>query len=572
MIGVFLLLASASGFSNTEHFTTATLRRPSFRSTDDSGSAQKLAWKMRERRTHKVAMAFESKGTVEPTSDADFPILELPGRMRSASLYILEVMALPEENALAVTSLGRRRCEGWPEAALDPRKELEELPVEILGASTRRELNCSVLPEAIVADRGWSCTLLCSLGRAEGRELRDLLRRTSQDYGDALFVKLGGEVARVSPNTLSAATRGHYITRAWGRPGPAPRDSRLRASVVVPLHGSNPPYLHETIMYFRASGLSHVYLGLFKQQAPGRIRAALETFMQDGFVSVLEIDEWSGFTFESKSNFWLHEPQAADGFKELVNDWALFHAKSYDDLLLVHDYDELFVPVKGESLPAAVEKVLLASQRKREGLRKVRGVRDTGNSDRMDIPDALPAHRATGAVPGGVVAKSAAEELGLRNLCYLQLCAVITYGPIGRDMRDREGRSRAEDFPFADGGESEYDPKELLEGEWNPLTAFCSPGGYINRYAKAIAVVHTTYKTSLHQPGSCSAVDFQMLDFANPAFHENYINVSRDDGLFIQHFSELFVPGRYVPGPTHRKNESVFSTVWGPRVSVDSEV
>jgi hypothetical protein len=485
--------------------------------------------------------------------------LVVPGRMHSSSIYVVDVMALPRENSLVVFGLGWKVTDAPTESNLFSHQKLMEeeftkLPMALLDTGREHTLKCGLVEDEGLMDsksRGADQILLC---RVLGVDLAEELRRASQTSSPVLRVQLGREVVLISTRTLSAGKLGHWVSRSYGGgDAAAGSGANLSASVVLTLHSDTPPYLAETMRYLELSGMRHVYLGLFSQTSPGDVRKQVQSFISRGFVSILETDEWPGGRRLGNLSRLGWAPttlpgkllsKVAVGWKTLINDWALYHAKNWDDLLLVHDYDELMVPTLGNTVPSVVEKLL-----------QNRGV-------------------------------------ALQDLCFFLVCPVITYGEKGTPIEQRVGRSRAEDFPFMDGGVdtnshihrhrrghdaiadrrghdarnfSALAPRrELLEvddevrHDWD----FCSKGGYINFFPKAIAVVETSYRTMVHSPGACTALH---QDTSTGDVVGLHMGVSRDEGLIVQHMASLRVPSRWVP-EDRAKKPSTFTEVWGHRL------
>jgi hypothetical protein len=467
-----------------------------------------------EKRPYADEMPIIKHSTGASLAEGGLRELLTPGKMHSTALYVVDVMALPRENSLAVFGLGARVVPASSNASLsrilttNVEEELANLPMALLGTKQEHTLKCGII-KANVADGncvGGTQVLLC---RVVGVDIVKELNLAAKASSQALAVQLGSEVVNVSTRTLSAAHAGQWVSRRY-RYGDQARNSgtaagdHLRASVVIPLYGDTPPYLAETMRYFEMSGMQHVYLGLFDQKVPGEVRAQVEPFSSKGFVTVLETDDWPGLHFDSTPGV------PVEVWKTVINDWALYHAKSWDDLLLVHDYDELVVPTQGNTVASVVENLLRN------------------------------------------------ESLDLHELCYFSICPVITYGEESLPINKRRGFSRAEDFTFMDGGNPSVDFHANSNDHWN----FCKRGGYVNIYPKAIAVVETSYKTTVHQPGACSALHHDPFNGERLGFHKD---VPRDTGLIVQHTAELREPGRYV-NHQNVKVASAFTQIWGPRL------
>ena len=70
----------------------------------------------------------------------------------------------------------------------------------------------------------------------------------------------------------------------------------------------------------------------------------MQPFISRGSVSVLESDECPDLRIRPYENCAI-----AVRWKTNINDWALFHAKSCDHLLLLHDYAELLVQTQSQT-------------------------------------------------------------------------------------------------------------------------------------------------------------------------------------------------------------------------------
>jgi len=186
--------------------------------------------------------------------------------------------------------------------------------------------------------------------------------------------------------------------------------------------------------------------------------------------------------------------------------------KNWDDLLLMHDYDELVVPRKGQTLNMAWSTVLSA-----HGM----------NTSAID------------------------------DLCYLLLCPFVTYVPHENSLA-RINRSRAVDFPLMDGGSAEV----MAPNKTLPLDR-CREGGYRNVYPKSVVVVRNIYKALIHIPAACSAVSYKEQQAGSWRAIGKMLAVKRDDDVVLQHWTGMFELNRFTPY-RHRANTSIFTKVWGP--------
>jgi hypothetical protein len=440
--------------------------------------------------------------------------VSVPGPLTSAPLYILDVHALPRENAVAVQALHSRSFRVVRDEAIKSRlseKVTEELMKMQMtfNSKTHHTFSCKILgngPDGNCV--GGTHILYC---RIKGFDLETELMSSS-----ALELQLGTEIINISTKQLSAGSPGHWLSRqAYTKRA---TNSPLSASVALAMYGATPAYLSETMRFFNMSGLSHVYIGLFSQKIPGGVRKELEPFISQGFVSVLETDDFPGIYVDNKFNKMKEEGEHGflpiETWKTMINDWSLYHAKKHDDLLLIHDYDEMMVPLDGGTVPHAMEKLL-------QGLR----------SD-------------------GVHIKS------LSDVCHFNVCPIMAFSSLaGRKTPRRENISRAHDFPIMDGGGSTEHKSALGRAQ------HCSKGGYNPNVPKAIAVVENIYKTSVHVPGQCSVVVHGTTSNVGPR-----VDVHREQGLIVQHFTEVTAPGRIF---WHDSGvDSVFTRVWGPKLKV----
>eukprot|EP00928_Gymnodinium_smaydae_P062221 TRINITY_DN46131_c0_g1_i1.p1 TRINITY_DN46131_c0_g1~~TRINITY_DN46131_c0_g1_i1.p1 ORF type:complete len:421 (+),score=63.32 TRINITY_DN46131_c0_g1_i1:150-1265(+) len=313
-------------------------------------------------------------------------------------------------------------------------------------------------------------------------------------------------------------------------------ESSLEVSAVLSVHGTKPPYLLETMRFMRASGLSHVYLGVFNEEVLGTVREELKELVGNAFVSLIEMDAWPNMRWSKVSGF------SDLAWKSIINDLALYHSKSWDDLLVVHDYDELVVPTEGALVPAVLKQF---------------------------------------------VAKAPQVNADLTNLCYFLLCPALTIGSLRQTRQavsDNKISSRAEDFPLMDGGARapERDSQRIpcvatqnCSDSWD----YCADGGYANMFPKYIAVVRNVYKTAIHAPGHCSIVDYASLpaDLAELGAlpRETFVVIGREEGLIVQHFAELFGRrGRHIRDLLrgHATVPSAYTTIWAPRLAADEYV
>eukprot|EP00928_Gymnodinium_smaydae_P030031 TRINITY_DN22440_c0_g1_i1.p1 TRINITY_DN22440_c0_g1~~TRINITY_DN22440_c0_g1_i1.p1 ORF type:complete len:611 (-),score=38.98 TRINITY_DN22440_c0_g1_i1:181-2013(-) len=449
----------------------------------------------------------------------DTQSISLPGKLQSAPLYIFDIVALPQENSFAIFASHSRMISAVTQGASEPLSqdfaglssavtdELTKLPVSLLSSTSEHTMKCAILKDKTVDGncRGASQVLMC---RVVGVDIADEFKRVKSEK-QSLSILIGKDIAQISPDTLNAANIGMSISRSFLQ---APnRSDSLRASLVHAMHGSVPPYINETIAYYKLMGVKHVYLGVFMEDERDSYKRAFQPYISSGYVSLLETDKWPGLSFQAKKDSFKSKGSTIEMWKTLINDLALYYSKNFDDLIFVNDYDELVVPTKGKDMKtlAVVEQIL----------RK--------------------------------------DNIVLNDLCFLSLCPQVTYG-----RGHRKKISRSEDFPFMDGGLPSAPSAFLEQGRGDPLRDFCEEGGYMNIYPKSIAVVETTYKTTVHVPGACSALHHNPLDGEAVGYHKE---VRRNMGLIVQHFTELYSPGRYVPRG-HREAQSAFSSLWLPEL------
>jgi len=431
--------------------------------------------------------------------------LNLPGKMRSADLFLFDVVALPHQNMLAIFSLGPKPS-AFVNSGSTAEEELNKLTVRLAFHPRRHKLTCGIIdPRQIDGNGvGGSVIMLC---QAPDVNFSQALEQAQNEKG-SLAIQLGQELVHVSPETLSAGQSGFTISRAFrGLPSNLSSGRLLSTSVVMPWFGGVPPYLAETMTYLRKVGVSHVYMGLYNLKVPGEMKNALLKVAQPGFVSILELDAWNVFN-------WSH-PYKYQTYQALVYDWALYHAKSWDDLLLVHDYDELVVPRRAQNLNLALGNVLSA-----HGL----------NTAAID------------------------------DLCYLMLCPLVTYEPLAESMANRTNRSRAEDFPFMDGGQPMASaPKIELPQD------HCGDGGFGTKHTKSVVVVRNIYKSLIHTPAACSRVSYEAQVAGKWRAIGKMLVVRHEEDVVLQHWPGMFELNRYTP-MQHLTNTSIFAKVWGPHL------
>eukprot|EP00747_Dinoflagellata_sp_TGD_P210925 gnl/TRDRNA2_/TRDRNA2_84149_c0_seq1.p1 gnl/TRDRNA2_/TRDRNA2_84149_c0~~gnl/TRDRNA2_/TRDRNA2_84149_c0_seq1.p1 ORF type:complete len:575 (+),score=64.41 gnl/TRDRNA2_/TRDRNA2_84149_c0_seq1:86-1810(+) len=480
---------------------------------------------------------------MEQLDRESMPKLIVPGLMASTSLYVHDVMLLPKENSIAIVLLGKVALEGlrsYPDsvkttalehAADDGDDEhnvtlhMTELPLALPSVADPYSFKCEAIVDYRKEEEAWgsygipdaSHILLC---RALGVDLKEKLTELQRSERGVLEVQLGSEVVDVSAWSLSAAQ--HTITRRYRAPSnteEASRKSNLTASVVIPVFGPAPLlYLNETMQYLNASGMSHVYVGVWKEAVHGTMKSALRPYIASGFVSFLDLDAFPGnfdWRLQCRNFFykgmWSYCKQ--DVAKQIVWDWALYHAKSFDDLLLIHDYDELIVPDRIATVPTVIQEL----------------------------------------------SKGTAEP---NDLCYFQLCPFETYGG-NHSLEARGKQSRADDFPIMDGGDPTFDLKDERKPTTKLLTP-CRTGGFADRWSKAIAVTRNVYKIGKHMHKVCSA---NVIRKYGDRFNETggYMFIERKKGLHLQHFSEQFANKRWVKEQhSHDTSPSTFSRVWHP--------
>lgn len=330
--------------------------------------------------------------------------LNVPGWMSSVPLYIANVQLLPKENSIVIFGLGHRLHAGFPtsmqamstELIQESTKEIANLDIVVPHLSDRDyELKCDVIEPRVVDNNcvGGHHILLC---RFKGLDLEDVLYDLHQSNRDTISVQLNGEEVEVSTRSLTGLKHAEMPRRFSPR---SASKTNLTVSIVWAVYGEMPSYLDETIRYLKASGISHLYVGVWSEQKPGSWRKALHPSIQDGFVSFQDLNSWPEIDFSEYSTTNTVFP--LELLKSVINDWALYNAKNYDDLLLVSDYDELIVPTKPASIPDLIQDTLLL---------------------------ASPAQ--------------------LHKYCFIKMCPFLTFG-----RKKQELYSRAADFPYMDGGD-----------------------------------------------------------------------------------------------------------------------
>ena len=138
-------------------------------------------------------------------------------------------------------------------------KQLKELPVALVGAEGQHTLKCAIMRDNVIDGKSFGVNevVLC---RSVGVDIGKELHRATQTSSQMLEVQLGSEVVNVSTRTLSAGKLGSVSRNYEHRENEiaaqslAPSDVKLRASVVIPIYGDTPPYLAETMRYFKIIG------------------------------------------------------------------------------------------------------------------------------------------------------------------------------------------------------------------------------------------------------------------------------------------------------------------------------
>jgi len=433
--------------------------------------------------------------------------LTLPGRMRSANLFLFDLILVPQQNLLAIFSLCPKGNSTLQDLGSRAEKELTELHVRLAFYPKDHVLKCGILDSSAAMDYnacGASTIMLC---HAPHVNISEHVRRAQEQHG-TLAIQLGNELVNVSAATLSSGQTGFAISRTFKGPPSSLRSGRpLRVSAVIPWFGGVPPYLAETLQYHWKVGVSHVYMGLYQENVPGKMKSMVQKLSHPDFVSILEIDSWNAFD--------LHHAPSEQKMQGVVNDWALYHAKSWDDLLLTHDYDELVVPTQTQNLANALQTVL-----------SVHGL----------------------------------STVAVEDMCYLLMCPLVTFSQTsGANLTYH---SRAEDYPLMDSGGT-----NPFEFKFHNILDSCTVGGFINIYPKSIVVVRNIFKALVHFPAACSAVSYKEQMRADATSIDRMMVIHRNESVVLQHFAGMFLPNRYTPSPNaSRPTTSVFTKVWGTQL------
>eukprot|EP00929_Paragymnodinium_shiwhaense_P049294 TRINITY_DN24873_c0_g1_i1.p1 TRINITY_DN24873_c0_g1~~TRINITY_DN24873_c0_g1_i1.p1 ORF type:complete len:648 (+),score=101.14 TRINITY_DN24873_c0_g1_i1:45-1946(+) len=451
----------------------------------------------------------------------------LPSKMTMTSLYLLDVLLMPRENSVALFVLSHGSFPAVRDEdvrnALQPdlKVVLDTMPVALVGLAS--QLRCSiVVNDGTTTDivGMWANeTVDILLCKAMDVDLTsEVCRRQRTEPDGFIVVQVGTEFVRVSVQTLSAGPKGFSRSRRFSC-NPEETTVSFTASVAISSYGSNyPPYLVETLEYFKKAGISHTYITQFERSGRS-IHDDVQPFVEKGLVTVLDFDAWEGIDWAMFKKLKRLRFQTATLC--LGNDWALYHAKSFDDVLLVHDYDELVVPASLVSIPRAIV----------AAVEKVPGV----SSD-------------------------------LSDMCYLRLCPVVTFSEDSVKEVGRKGISKAEDYSLMEGSVSGVcEESDVKEGA-DSCTTVCDIGGMSNLFPKSIAVVRNIYKTGLHDHFACSVMDAQggASSSAKPSAGR-FLELRRDDGLVVQHFLELWSSDHYLPKENTRRLPSTYSEIWMPK-------
>lgn len=453
--------------------------------------------------------------------------------MVTSGLYLLDVVLLPKQNQIAILVLGKRTYDAFATAETHARltpcfpQALERLEVRVLGVPAEKSSAvCHVIPELIEDGwaSGWNRILLCRPCAL------DLLRevRTSK----LIEVQLGSSRVEVPTVGLSAgATPPFSITRPF-LSGPSRHPYRISVAFIV--NGAGSRYLNEILRYYATAGVEHIYIGVYMENDPGRTMRDCLDFMNAGFVSILDMSDLPGMN-------WSHPPNATrvgdsscaiagtecvpQSMKAIVYDWALFHAKSSDDLFVVHDPDEMMIPPTGKTIPGTIAETVAAE------------------------PGILP---------------------NLSNLCFFVACPVATYGPLSAEWSDRKFVSRAVDFNLSDGGKKGHvDDPCIRHDTCSSIRDYCRAGGYYAASVKSISVVRNVHQITVHLPGSCKIADndYHVLTLAGKRFLPGEHKLFERGDLVVVHYVEEFALHRHVPRG-HKNVPSVFGSVWAHRINM----
>lgn len=300
-------------------------------------------------------------------------------------------------------------------------------------------------------------------------------------------------------------------------------------------------YASDYMAYYHLAGISHVYWLVSDKKAHDKMSTDLKDDIESGFLSLVFMEP-----------FFIATPEA---HKSLMNNMCLYHAKNFDDMMYVLDWDEL---------PMV----------------------DTSAFDSKEP--------GKPTLPGAIQTILDQRGVDFRHLCYMKFCATMMFprDDVARDHRAGDAppatpplTSLDRSYPLADSGAPGKDnarrfiapdaEKDLPNKVPSGSGELCgNKYGYL--YPKSALIVPNTGYTALHDSGSCSIAGGTKFAPSETRFfkEDSYTYVHRQEGVMVEHYVQMFSPERYNPayledaskGKPHCQAPSKYYSSWAPLV------
>lgn len=346
-----------------------------------------------------------------------------------------------------------------------------------------------------------------------------------EDCNGEITLKIEGHLISLDAKSGAAGPM-----RSATRPCPLKRSREHAPSLSVCVGGLYPSritsrYGLEILKYYEEMGVSQVYWFVGDEDSFEATRTAVgEMASDDHILSLIPImmqnisgnDVLQGFNFGRAVGSRSH-------VKSLHLHLCEYHAKSFDDFLGIHDFDELLVVDRKE-------------------MQTFSEAHQSEDSERA--PDTL-----TGAL--STVLHAVHLQSDIQDFCNIMLCPRVAYEARTTSSDEASGIRVAlyKAFPEEDrGGIYPATPNGH-----DPEMDFCDHNGKVDRrniYPKSIRVLRYAMSTTQHT-GSCYAHDSNWRGRAAVLSSFSFINVTglsvqvrRDVGLYLQHFTGMFIKNR----------------------------
>jgi len=137
---------------------------------------------------HNKLTSLQRNVTVESSDISKLSPLTLPGQMRSANLFLFDVMVLPHQNMLAIFSLGPKPA-AFVNSGPHAEEELNKLTVGLAFHPGKHNLKCGILyPDAIDSNAvGGSIITLCQAPTVDFAEALEQAQRKKKNSSNTTW-------------------------------------------------------------------------------------------------------------------------------------------------------------------------------------------------------------------------------------------------------------------------------------------------------------------------------------------------------------------------------------------------